>query len=130
MTAARGTRSRRERLSAQWSAKAGLHRVASLLFDDGGMPTVVVSRDGNPTRSQEISISWASRALYAAFVELGPAYHVPRFKLRGVGYQLNLALERAGQGGPGTFPHRCSWLIAETALDDLNELIDAHFASQ
>jgi hypothetical protein len=71
-----------------------------------------------------------ARALYAALVELGPDYDTPRFKLRGIGYQLNLALERAGQGGPGTFPHRCSWLIAEKALDDLNVLIDAHLPAK
>jgi hypothetical protein len=64
-----------------------------------------------------------ARAIYATLATMGPAYSDQLFRLRGIGYQLTLALERAGQGGPGTFPHRAAWLISEKAVQDLGDLI-------
>jgi hypothetical protein len=64
-----------------------------------------------------------ARAIYATLATMGPAHADQLFRLRGIGYQLALALERASQGGPGTFPHRCAWLIAEKAVQDLGDLI-------
>ena len=66
-----------------------------------------------------------ARAMYAAFESMGPEYSDQKFKLRGIGYQLQLALERAGEGGPGTFKNRCAWLIASQAAKDLGALVDA-----
>jgi hypothetical protein len=71
-----------------------------------------------------------ARALYAAYVEMGPAYDKQRQKLRGIGYQLGLALERAGQAGPGTFKHRAAWLIASRAADDLMAMVDAYLPAR
>lgn len=71
-----------------------------------------------------------ARALYAAFGEMGPAYDDQRFRLRGIGYQLQLALNRASQGGPGTFAHRCAWLIAEKAAKELGELVAADVSAK
>lgn len=64
-----------------------------------------------------------ARAMYAAFAELGPEYDEQRFTLRSVGFQLQIALERAAQGGPGTFANRCAWLIADKAAQDLSAII-------
>ena len=64
-----------------------------------------------------------ARAMYAAFEKLGPEYSEQRFRLRGVGFQLQLALDKAAQGGPGTFANRCAWLIAGKAAKDLGEII-------
>jgi hypothetical protein len=64
-----------------------------------------------------------ARAVYATLAGMGPAYSDQLFRLRGIGYQLTLALERASQGGPGTFPHRAAWLIAEKAVEDLGALV-------
>lgn len=71
-----------------------------------------------------------ARALYAAFVEMGPAYDGQRLKLRGIGYQLTLAIERAGEGGPGTFKHRAAWLISEKAAADLAEMVDMYLPAK
>lgn len=65
-----------------------------------------------------------ARALYSAMSGMGPAYSDQLFKLKGIGYQLQLALEKAAKGGPGTFSHRTAWLIAEKAAQDLAGLID------
>jgi hypothetical protein len=51
-----------------------------------------------------------TRALYAAFVELGPAYDDQRWKVRGIGHQLRLALQRAGEGG-----HQQTPVVARSA---------------
>ncbi len=66
-----------------------------------------------------------ARSLYAAFVAMGPAYDDQRFKVRGIGSQLALALQRAQEGGPGTFKHRAAWLIAEKAIADLGDVVAA-----
>lgn len=71
-----------------------------------------------------------ARALYKAFVEMGPAYDERRWRLRGVGSQLQLAIDRAAQGGPGTFPNRCAWLIAEKAARDLGEIVGGEMPAQ
>jgi hypothetical protein len=71
-----------------------------------------------------------ARALYLAFVEMGPAGDEQRWKLRGIGSQLQLAIEHGSQGGPGTFPNRCAWLIAEKAAQDLGELVGQHFSAE
>lgn len=71
-----------------------------------------------------------ARALYLAFVELGPACDDQRWKLRGIGSQLQIAIERGQQGGPGTFPNRCAWLIADKAAKDLGEIVGAHFSAE
>jgi hypothetical protein len=71
-----------------------------------------------------------ARALYLAFVERGPAYDEQRWKLRGIGGQLQLAIERGQQGGPGTLANRCDWLIAEKAAKDLGELVGEHFSAK
>jgi hypothetical protein len=47
-----------------------------------------------------------------------------RLKLEGIGYQLRLALEKASLGAPGTLHHRCAWLIAERAAQDLGAIVD------
>ena len=64
-----------------------------------------------------------ARALYAALAEMGPEYSEQRFRLCGVGHQLQLALQRASEGGPGTFKNRCAWLIADQAAKDLGEIV-------
>lgn len=71
-----------------------------------------------------------ARALYLAFVEMGPTYDEQRWKLRGIGGQLQLAIERGQQGGAGTFPNRCAWLIAEKAAADLGEILGKHFSAE
>jgi hypothetical protein len=71
-----------------------------------------------------------ARALYAAFIEMGPAYDDQRDKLRGIGYQLQLALQRAGEGGPGTFKHRAAWLMATKAADDLMAMVDVYLPAR
>lgn len=71
-----------------------------------------------------------ARAMYAAFVEMGPEYETHRSKLRGIGYQLQLALEKAGRGAPGTLAHRSAWLIAEKAVADLGGLVDKYMPAQ
>lgn len=65
-----------------------------------------------------------TRALYAAIQAMGPGYSDQLFRLRGIGFQLNLALEKAEKGGPGTLHHRSAWLIAEKAVEDLGVLVD------
>jgi hypothetical protein len=67
-----------------------------------------------------------ARAMYAAFSRMGPEYSTHLERLRGVGYQLQLALEKAAQGGPGTFAHRSAWLISEKAAKDLGDMVDAY----
>lgn len=64
-----------------------------------------------------------SRALYIIYSEYGPAFAEQTLKLRGIGAQLHLAIERAGQGGPGTMRHRAAWLITEAALRDLGQIV-------
>ncbi len=71
-----------------------------------------------------------ARAMYAAFREMGPEYKDHMFRLRGIGAQLQLALDKAKQGGPGTFPHRSAWLIAEKASKDLGALVDKYMPAQ
>jgi hypothetical protein len=71
-----------------------------------------------------------ARALYATFVTMGPAYDDQRFKLRGIGSQLTLALQHAESGGPGTFKHRSAWLIAEKAIADLGEIVGAEMSAR
>jgi hypothetical protein len=71
-----------------------------------------------------------ARALYSAFVEMGPAYDDHRFKLRGIGVQLQLALDKAKQGGPGTFAMRTAWLIAEQAAADLGAMVDKYMPAK
>lgn len=61
--------------------------------------------------------------MYAAFAEMGPEYDEQRFRLRGVGFQLQLAIEKAENGGPGTFANRSAWLIAEKAAQDLGAIV-------
>lgn len=82
--------------------------------NDGQLPVEVV-RD----------LLGIARAMYAAFQGMGPEYGERLMKLRGVGYQLQLALEKAAKGGPGTFAHRSAWLISEKAAADLAEMVDA-----
>jgi hypothetical protein len=64
-----------------------------------------------------------TRALYAHYGSLGPAFDQQVLKLRGIGSQLHLAIEKAERGGPGTLFHRAAWLIAEQAVKDLGELV-------
>lgn len=64
-----------------------------------------------------------ARALFVVYRDHGPAFAEQAFKLRGIGSQLNLAIERASEGGPGTFKNRAAWLIAEAAIRDLGELV-------
>jgi len=71
-----------------------------------------------------------ARALYAAFAKMGPAYDGQLFKLRGIGFQLNLALEKAAKGKAGTFANRSAWLIAEKATADLGALVDAYLPAR
>jgi len=67
-----------------------------------------------------------ARALYAAFAKQGGASDAQLLRLRGIGYQLNLALEKAEQGKAGTLANRSAWLIAEKAAADLGELVDGY----
>lgn len=71
-----------------------------------------------------------ARALYAVFSKMGKGYDAQLLKLRGIGYQLNLALERANESKPGTFKHKNSWLIAEKAVKDLGELVDVYLPAK
>lgn len=71
-----------------------------------------------------------ARGLYAAYVEMGPAYDDQRHKLKGIGHQLQLALQRAGEAGPGTFKHRAAWLIASKAADDLMAMVDVYLPAR
>lgn len=93
---------------------------------------MVGSVTDEPALDQEVvrDLLGLARALYAAFVRLGPAYDDQRFKLRGIGYQLTLALEKAKQGGPGTFANRSAWLIAEKAVADLGAMVDVYFPAK
>ena len=56
---------------------------------------------------------------------MGPGYGEQLLKARGIGAQLTLALEKAAQGGLGTFANRSAWLISEEAAQNLGELVDA-----
>lgn len=69
-------------------------------------------------------------ALYSTFAKMGKAYDKQLFALRGIGFQLQLALEKAEKGGPGTFANRCAWLIAEKATADLGALVDAYLPAK
>jgi hypothetical protein len=71
-----------------------------------------------------------ARAMYAAFQSMGPEYQTHLHKLSGIGYQLQLALEKAKQGGPGTFAMRSAWLISEKAAADLASLVDKYMPAQ
>lgn len=71
-----------------------------------------------------------ARAMYAAFQGMGPEYRDHLMRLRGIGYQLQLALDKARQGGPGTFANRSAWLIAEKAAQDLGTLVDKYMPAQ
>lgn len=64
-----------------------------------------------------------ARALYALYKSHGPAFAAQTFRLRGIGAQLNLAIERAAEGGPGTFKNRSAWLITEATVRDLGEVV-------
>jgi hypothetical protein len=99
---------------------AGVRRVRLGLVDTEQPLDVSVVRD----------LLGVARSLYAAFVAMGPAYDDQRFRLRGIGLQLALAIEKAGQGGPGTFANRCACLIAEKAAADLGAVIDEHFPAK
>lgn len=68
--------------------------------------------------------------MYAAFQAMGPEYETHLLRLRGIGFQLQLALEKAKQGGPGTFAHRSAWLISEKAAADLGALVDKYLPAQ
>lgn len=71
-----------------------------------------------------------ARALYATFQSMGPGYSDQLFRLRGVGFQLTLALEKAEGSKPGTFAHRSAWLIADKAAQDLGELVDVYLPAK
>lgn len=73
--------------------------------NDGQLPVEVV-RD----------LLGIARAMYSAFQGMGPEYSTHLHKLSGIGYQLQLALDKAKQGGPGTFAMRSAWLISEKAV--------------
>jgi hypothetical protein len=94
-------------------------RRAAAVPNDGPLPVEVV-RD----------LLGIARAMYAAFQSMGAEYETHLLKLRGIGYQLQLSLEKAKQGGPGTFPHRSAWLIAEKAAADLGALVDKYMPAQ
>jgi hypothetical protein len=94
-------------------------RVHRRLPNDGALPVEVV-RD----------LLGIARAMYAAFQQMGPEYGDHLFKLRGIGYQLQLALDKAKQGGPGTFANRSAWLIADKAAKDLAALVDKYMPVQ
>ena len=64
-----------------------------------------------------------TRALYVLYSGYGPAFADQAFRLRGIGRQLHLAIERAAEGGPGTFKNRCAWLITEEAIQHLGEVV-------
>jgi hypothetical protein len=63
------------------------------------------------------------RALYVHSSKLGAPFAAETLKLRGIGAQLTLALQRAQEGTPGTYKHKAAWLIAEQALADLAPLM-------
>jgi len=71
-----------------------------------------------------------ARALYAAFARMGPSYEGHMHQLRGIGFQLQLALDKAKQGGPGTFANRSAWLIAEKAAQALGTMVDAYLPAK
>lgn len=87
--------------------------------NDGQLPVEVV-RD----------LLGIARAMYAAFAEMGPEYKDHMFRLRGIGFQLQLALDKAAKGGPGTFAMRSAWLISEKAAADLGALVDKCMPAQ
>ena len=71
-----------------------------------------------------------ARAMYAAFETMGPEYADHMFRLRGIGFQLQLALDKAAMGGNGTFAMRSAWLISEEAAKNLGKLVDEHMPAQ
>ena len=71
-----------------------------------------------------------ARARYAAYGEMGPGYEDQRHKLKGIGYQLQLALQRVREGGPGSFKHRAAWLITSKAGDDLMAMVDVYLPAR
>lgn len=87
--------------------------------NDGPLPVEVV-RD----------LLGIARAMYAAFSAMGPEYRNHLMRLRGVGFQLQLALDKAKLGGPGTMQMRSAWLIAEKAAVDLASMVDAYVPAQ
>lgn len=87
--------------------------------NDGPLPVEVV-RD----------LLGIARAMYAAFSKMGPEYGTHLMKLRGIGFQLQLALDKAKQGGPGTFAMRSAWLISEKAAQDLAAMVDKYMPAQ
>jgi hypothetical protein len=68
--------------------------------------------------------------MYAAFQGMGPEYGTHLMRLRGIGFQLQLALDKAKQGGPGTFAIRPAWLISEKAAKDLADMVDKYLPAQ
>lgn len=64
------------------------------------------------------------------FKKMGPGYDAQLLKVQCIGYQLRLALEKAEQGGPGTFAHRSAWLIAEKAVADLGGMVDVYLPAK
>lgn len=65
-----------------------------------------------------------ARALYAVTSQDQGAGQGERLlKLRGIGSQLTLALEKAESSKPGSFAHKCAWLICEDAIRDLGQVV-------
>lgn len=87
--------------------------------NDGPLPVEVV-RD----------LLGIARAMYGAFEKMGPEYSSHLMKLRGIGRQLQLALDKAKLGGPGTWPMKTAWAISEEAAQDLGALVDKHMPAQ
>ena len=71
-----------------------------------------------------------ARALYLALGKMGPAHEAQRFKVQAIGRQLNLAIEKATKGAPGTWHHTTAWLIAERATEELTAMIDVYLPAR
>jgi len=71
-----------------------------------------------------------TRSLYVTFKGMGQGYDTQLSALTAIGAKLTRALTKAQEGGPGTWPHRTAWLIAEEATKELGEVVDVYLPAK
>ena len=71
-----------------------------------------------------------TRALYVTFKGMGQGYDTQLSALPAIGAKLPRALAKAREGGPGTWPHRTAWLLAEEATQALGEAVDVYLPAK